>query len=121
VTRAIRFNVEEEQRPRVKRVLLNKIVGYSPEMGVMVYEDPRDGCRYGVYLRTGAKKRLDLFDVRVWTVGPDGRQREVVTEVCQFVDPPEPALSHAPECECIDCRKRQKALEFVDDFGQPGD
>lgn len=121
-TRKIRVDENGDTIPEVRRIVLSRVVGFSPELGVLVYEIPVTGERYAVYLRTGAKIPVSGFDKRTWTVDKSGLQKEVILARYEFVDPPPSAQDgHADECNCCQCKKRREALVYVDDFGQPGD
>lgn len=78
----------------IERIELWRVVGFAPELGLIVVENPETGFREGRYLSTGAKvclkdnKNLEVWD---WCRDAQGNQCHSLVKVYEFCTP-EPSI-----------------------------
>ena len=115
--RKITFDTKKEIP--TEKIILLKIIGFAPDVGIIVMKDTLTGKYEGMYSSTGARVNLDddcCLSVWDWGRDANGNQIEEIKKTYQFIEPPpEKHPIHAETCGCQDCKKRQEAFKILAD------
>jgi hypothetical protein len=116
MNRKITFYSVEKKVP-IEKIVLKKLIGYAPKIGILIFEDTITEEWIGIYTSTGAKlelknKQLPVVD---WRRDQGDELIEETKKIYEFIKPPPKKNPiHAPKCGCNDCKELNAAIKSIE-------
>jgi hypothetical protein len=115
-----KITFSDKKKIPTEKIILLKVIGFSPDSGIIVMKDTLTGKYEGIYTSTGAGVKLDdNCCLSIWSRERDtnGDQIKEIKKIYQFIEPPPEKLpSHAEDtCGCEDCKQRRIAFKILAD------